>query len=104
MDAMKQRLMRIVGAAIVLIALSFAPSLAQAHNGHSHHATVHEGHGHGYAASQPSGHPAAPMVLQQSQQKDAGALPASGRNCIGDCCSFACAACCAAALLSPLAP
>jgi len=96
---MMQRLMRVLGAAIVLIALSLAPSMAQAHNGHSHHASVHEGHGP--AAVQQSEQPAAPARLQQSQQKEAGALPASDRNCVGDCCSFACAACCAAALLSP---
>ncbi|MBR1121945.1 hypothetical protein JQ628_10515 [Bradyrhizobium lablabi] len=100
---MMQRLMRVLGAAIVLVALSLAPSVAQAHNGHSHHASVHGSHA-GQAASQQSEPPAAPALLQQSQQKEAGAIPASDRNCVGDCCSFACAACCAAALLYPLEP
>ena len=42
----KQLIMRILGAAIVLIALSFAPSVAQAHtsHGHQHQASVHGGH------------------------------------------------------------
>lgn len=104
MAMMMQRLLRILSAAIVLIALSFAPSLAKAHNGHSHHASVHQAHGHGHTVSAQADHSGAPLMFQQSAQKEAGALPASERNCVGDCCSFACAACCAAALLSPFEP
>lgn len=88
----------------MLIALALAPAMAQAHSGHQHHASAHSGHGHGHVVSQPSEQPAAAAWLQVSQQKEIGALPASDRNCVGDCCSFACAACCAAALLSPLEP
>jgi hypothetical protein len=95
-----QQMMRIVGAVIVLIVLSLAPSVARAHAGHVHPASVH--HGQGQAASAESERPATPALLQQAQSKEAGALPASDRNCVGDCCSFACAACCAAALPSPV--
>jgi len=38
-----------------------------------------------------------------AQWKQAGMLPASDRNCTGDCCLSACAACCATGLPSPMA-
>jgi hypothetical protein len=93
-------MVQVLGAAIVLIVLSLAPSMALAHSGHAHHASVHDGHGQG--ASQESERPATPALLQQAQWKDAGTLPASARNCVGGCCSFACAACCMAALPGPV--
>ena len=40
---LKQLTMRVLGAAIVLIVLSFAPSVARAHIGHQHQASVHGG-------------------------------------------------------------
>ena len=101
----KQQIMRILGAAIVLIVLSFAPSVAQAHTGHQHHASVHGGHDQ--LAPEAAWHeyerPATPASLQQAQWGQAGTLPASDRNCTGGCCQFACAACCAAGLPSPVA-
>lgn len=93
---LKQLTMRVLGAAIVLIVLSFAPSVARAHTGHQHQASVHGGHGQG--ASQ-----AASASLQQAQWKQAEMPPASDRDCTGDCCLSACAACCAAGLPSPVA-
>ena len=98
----KQLIMRILGAAIVLIALSFAPSVAQAHtsHGHQHQASVHGGQGQ--TASHASERSAASASLQQAQWKQAGTLPDSDRNCTGGCCLFACAACCAAGLPSPV--
>jgi hypothetical protein len=36
----KRQTMRVLGAAIVLIVLSFAPSVVQAHTGHEHHAAA----------------------------------------------------------------
>ena len=100
----KQLIMRILGAAIVLIALSLAPSVAQAHLGHQHQASLHNIHGHAafQAATQESERPATPASLRQSQWKQAGTLPASDRNCAGGCCLSACAACCAAGLPSPV--
>jgi hypothetical protein len=96
--------MRILGAAIVLIALSFAPSVAQAHLGHQHQASVHDGH---QAAIQAASHvsvpSATPASLHQAQWNQAETPPASDRNCTGDCCLSACAACCAAGLPSPAA-
>lgn len=101
----KQLIMRVLGAAIVLIVLSVAPSVAQAHIGHQHQASVHGGHGHG--ASQAASHEferlATSASLQQAQWKQAETPPASDRNCTGDCCLSACAACCAAGLPSPAA-
>jgi hypothetical protein len=101
----KQQIMRILGAAIVLIVLSFAPSVAQAHIGHQHQASVHGGHGQGtsQAASHEFERLATFASLQQAQWKQAEMPPASDRNCTGDCCLSACAACCAAGLPSPVA-
>jgi hypothetical protein len=101
----KQQIMRVLGAAIVLIVLSFAPSVAQAHVGHQHQASVHgsQDEGASQAASHASERPARPASLQQAQWKQTGTPPASDRNCTGDCCLSACAACCAAGLPSPVA-
>jgi hypothetical protein len=102
---LKQLTMRVLGAAIVLIVLAFAPSAAQAHTGHQHPASVHGGHDQGtsHAASHASEQPATSASLQQAQWKQAETPPASDRNCTGDCCLSACAACCAAGLPSPVA-
>jgi hypothetical protein len=102
---LKQLTMRILGAAIVLIVLSFAPSVAKAHIGHQHQASVHGGHGQAafHAALHESERPATPAALQRAQWGQAGTLPASDRNCTGGCCFFACSACCAAGLPSPVA-
>jgi hypothetical protein len=102
---LKQQIMRILGAAIVLIVLSFAPSVAQAHIGHQHEASVHGGMGQlaSHATAHASERPATSASLQQAQWGQAGTLPASDRNCTGGCCFFACAACCAAGLPSPVA-
>jgi hypothetical protein len=101
---LKQRIMRILGAAIVLIALSFAPSVAQAH-GHPHLASVHGSQSQVafQAASHQSERPAISASVQRAQWKQAGMPPASDRNCTGDCCLSACAACCPAGLPSPVA-
>jgi hypothetical protein len=99
---LKQLTMRVLGAAIVLIVLSFAPSVAQAHTGHQHLASVHGGQG-SQAASHEFERLATSASLQQAQWKQAEMPPASDRNCTGDCCLSACAACCAAGLPSPVA-
>jgi hypothetical protein len=102
---LKQLTMRVLGAAIVMIVLSFAPSFAKAHGGHEHHASVHGGQGQValLAASHESGPSVTSASLQQAQWKQAELPPASDRNCTGDCCLSACAACCAAGLPSPVA-
>ena len=101
----KQQIMRVLGAAIILIALSFAPSVARAHVGHQHQASVHDGQGQtaSQVAAPESERPATPASLQRAQWKQAGTPPASDRNCTGGCCFFACAACCAAGLPSAVA-
>ena len=102
----KQLIMRILGAAIAMIVLSFAPSIAQAHtsHGHQHQASVHGGESQvaPQAASHSSERPATPASLQQAQWGQTEMPPASDRNCTGDCCFSACAACCAAGLPSPV--
>ena len=99
---LKQLTMRVLGAAIVLIVLLFAPSVAQAHTGHQHQVSVHGGQG-SQAASHEFERLATSASLQQAQWKQAEMPPASDRNCTGDCCLSACAACCAAGLPSPVA-
>jgi hypothetical protein len=100
----KQLIMRILGAAIILIALSFAPSAAQAHLGHQHQASLHNGQGHAalQAESRETERSSTPASLQQSQWNQTGTLPASDRNCTGGCCLSACAACCGAGLPCPV--
>lgn len=97
----KQRIVRMLGAAIVLIVLSFAPSVVQAHSGHEHHAAVahaavHDTHGQ--AATSDTGQAATPASSQKSELRQAETPAPSDRNCVGGCCSYACAACCAAGL------
>ena len=76
----KQQIMRILGAAIVLIVLSFAPSVARAHIGHQHQASVHGGHGQvaSQVASHESERPATPASLQQAQWGQAETLAGFG--------------------------
>jgi hypothetical protein len=97
---LKQLTMRILGAAIVMIALSFAPSVAQAHMGHEHQAAAQHPGSQGHAVSPESAKPIAPAALQQARWERAEKLAPEGRNCVGECCKFACAACCAAGLPS----
>jgi hypothetical protein len=101
---LKQEIMRVLGAAIVLIVLSFAPSVAEAHVGHQHQASIHDGQGQtaSQVASHESERSATAASLQQAQWKQTGTPPASDRNCTGDCCLSACAACCAAGLPCPV--
>lgn len=96
----KQLTIRVLIATIALIVLSFAPSVARAHIGHQHQASVHTNHDH--PASQEADRSSSPASFEQAQWKESGTLPASERDCVGSCCSFACAACCAAALPSPV--
>ena len=98
---LKQLTMRILGAAIVMIALSFAPSVALAHMGHHEHHAAAQLHGsHGDAVSHEAATPAAPATLQQARWERTETPTLAGRNCVGACCTFACAACCAAGLPS----
>ena len=97
---LKQLTMRILGAAIVMIALSFAPSVALAHMGHEHHVAAQLHSSHDAAVSQEAARPTAPATLQQAQWERTDAPTPEGRNCVGACCTFACAACCAAGLPS----
>jgi hypothetical protein len=102
---LKQQVMRILGAAVVLIALSLAPSVARAHTSHPHLASVHGGQSQvpSQVASHESERSTKSASLQQALWKQTEMPPASDRNCAGDCCLSACAACCAAGLPNPVA-
>jgi len=95
---LKQLTMRVLRAAIVMIALSFAPSVALAHMGHEHHAAAPLHGSHGDAASYEAARPAASATLQQARWERTEMPTPEARNCVGACCTFACAACCAAGL------
>lgn len=109
---LKQRILRVLGAAIALIALSLAPSVAKAHAGHQtrvghpHHTVVHVHDGQGPANVAPSERPVTQAVLQQAQPGQTEAPAAVDRNCVGACCTSVCASCCAAGLpdFAQLAP
>jgi hypothetical protein len=100
----KRRMMGVLGAAIVLIVLSLAPSVAKAHVGH--HAPVHVHAGHDHDSVTPSERAATQAVLQQAQQGQTEAPASLDRNCVGACCPSVCASCCAAGLphIAQLAP
>jgi hypothetical protein len=94
----KQRIMRVLGAAIVLIVLCFAPSVVQAHSGHEHHAAAAQAAVHGddgHAARSESEPAVTPASLQKAEVGQTETPAPSGRNCVGGCCSYACASCCA---------
>ena len=95
-----QRMICALGTAIVLIVLSLAPSVAQAHVLHRHHVIVHAHGDDGKAAFDASSPSKSTAVLQQAQRNQTGgpASSDSDRNCVGACCASVCAACCAAGL------
>ena len=95
---LKQRIMCMLGAAIVLIVLSLAPSVAQPHAAHMHHAAAHIHGGPGHATAVQSERPATQAVLQQAQRGQTETPASSERNCVGACCTTVCASCCAAGL------
>jgi len=94
-----RRMLCALGAAIVLIVLSLAPTVAQAHILHRHHVVVHAHGDHGQSAFDSSESATSSAVMQQAQSDRTGE-PASDsdRNCVGACCASVCAACCAAGL------
>jgi len=95
---LKQRILCVLGAAIVLIVLSLAPSVAKAHVGHPHHAAAPVHAGHGNATMAPSERPVTQAVLQQARPGQTGVPASMDRNCVGACCTSVCASCCAAGL------
>jgi hypothetical protein len=102
-------LLRVVGAAILLIAVQFVTLTAQAHAGLSHVPDGHALHEHGaafsfhktttYAAQ------AQPTVQAATAVQDAGVAPASSDACVIGCCGAG-MGCCGAALavVSPNLP
>ena len=102
--------LRMIGAAILLIAVQFAPVAAMAHTGHGPDAH-HQGHSlhvhgivsgiaHAVASEQASAvHDAAPTQQTEATARSTpGAQPADSGACVMGCCG--CTGCCAAALAS----
>ena len=112
MIMLKQQILCVLGAAIALIVLSLAPSVAKAHVGHQthvghqHHAAVHVHDGQGDATVAPSERSATQAVWQQAQPGQTEVPASVDRNCVGACCTSVCASCCAAGLhdFAQLAP
>jgi hypothetical protein len=114
-------LLRIIGAAILLIAVQFAPVAAKAHVAHGHapdghhlqghHLQGHHLQGHGTGAgiadsvSSHAAERAQPAAQAEAAVQNApGALPSDSDACVTGCCS--CTGCCTAALaaVSPHLP
>jgi hypothetical protein len=104
-----------IGAAILLIAVQFAPVAANAHVGHGHATDGHHVQGHHQAPGTAAGitdpvssgestrvQPAA--QAEATAQNAPGALPSDTDACVMGCCG--CTGCCAAALaaVSPYLP
>jgi hypothetical protein len=111
--------LRMIGAAILLIAVQFAPIAARAHSGHGHEPDGHQlqaqhFHAHGAAAATAahatsSDHaPAAPAEpaaqVEASAQNSPDAQPSTANACVMGCCGST--GCCGAALaaVSPSLP
>ena len=98
--SLTHQVLRLLGAAMVLIALSLAPSVASAHAGHDH------GNGSVPVASDPqpakgAAGPRLELASASTSQVDA-RLPS---GCAGQCCSSApCTACCAVAAVTVCEP
>jgi hypothetical protein len=89
----KPKISRMLTAAIVLIALAFAPSVGFAHSGHAHHAQAQ------HAAVLQSEQTLVPPASLENATSAQSAVPASpDRNCVAGCCISACAFCCVAGL------
>ena len=95
---LKRQIMRIAGAAIILIALALAPSAANAHAGHSH--TTADS-----SASAPSakGEVKASLAVKSTTaltEEASASVPqrTDCKSCDGGCCAAACVACCVATL------
>lgn len=89
-----RQIMRMLGAAIVLIVLAFASSSVQAHSGHAHDPAAQTA---AQVESPELARQVTPAAFQRAVERpEAPASP--NRGCISGCCSTACAACSAAGL------
>src|SRR5262245_58900330 len=90
---------RFLGAAIVLIVLTLAPSIAAAHPGHAHHGGTPVAAGEARAKSAKASAPAPAKVNTVQEARMSPALPAgteSNGPCLNGCCSgMPCSACAA---------
>ena len=109
---MEQLIRRMIGAAILVIALVLAPSIAAAHSGHAHGPTTASATAQPVKAEAPvkasvsaapaASRDAARAVTGVTHLPEAGGKPAS---CTGGCCSgMSCSACSALALDEAEAP
>lgn len=83
---------------IVLIALSFAPSAADAHAGHGHVPAVKVEMPDSPSAAQKAAEPKPAQAQIQIVKQASSDTPSKRKNCNGLCCGAACAACCVASL------
>ena len=94
----------IFGAAILLIALSFMPSVAKAHDGHAHGSQPAASSPHNLDGGDASGQIANKSEQAEMSQAKASDNPTMPAGCNGGCCTgAACAACVAIAFVeSPI--
>jgi len=98
----KAQILRNLVAAVVLIALSVAPSITRAHGGHAHHDSAHGpaavAGGQHIAVVQPQSMALPPASLESASFGQSAGPASLDRNCVTGCCISACAACCVAGL------
>jgi hypothetical protein len=98
--SLKLQLSRILGSAILLIALSFMPSAAKAHDGHVHGSQPAASTPHHLDGGDSSGQTTNKSEQTEMSKANVSDNPAMPAGCNGGCCTgAACAACVAIAFV-----
>ena len=99
--ALRHRIIGLIWAAVLVIAVQFVPSIVSAHSGHEHHAAAAAGVTHAGTVKQQA-HQAAERAtneaaLTEPEQQDRKTSTPSGGACTGGCCGTG-LGCCGAVL------
>ena len=99
--ALRHRIIGLIWAAVLVIAVQFVPSIVSAHSGHEHHAAAAAGATHAGTVKQQA-HQAAERAtneaaLTEPEQQDRKTSTPSGGACTGGCCGTG-LGCCGAVL------
>lgn len=97
--AFRHRIIGLIWAAVLVIAVQFMPSIASAHSGHEHHASAGATHAATVKqqAQQTTQRATREAALTQPRQQDRGTSNLSGGACTGGCCGTG-LGCCGAVL------
>jgi hypothetical protein len=103
--ALRHRIIGLIWAAVLVIAVQFVPSIASAHSGHEHHTaagTIHVGTVK-QQADQAAARATSKATLAEPTQQDREISTPSGGACTGGCCGIG-LGCCGAVLTDSTAP